>query len=235
MAKESSACVTVGTGGVGESGASSLLIHTVGGPTSKMVVLRNTGTSLCPNTGAVAALIENGVPVAVGNLTTLGSSIQSEAAPGANIAAVIHTFPMFNRVVCVRLGELTVQLDECDLVTASRKTGDEGGVLTTSNIATRDWNAWNDLMPPKPDEFHVVGEVQVPNPGVDVLLAPRLPQGINPRILLLDLILIQRPGNWTQLLVWKQARYDKLNAKYESVQIFFGADVIATMPVDIVQ
>ena len=26
------------------------------------------------------------------------------------------------------------------------------------NVETRDWYAWINLMPPKPDDFHVVGE-----------------------------------------------------------------------------
>lgn len=60
---------------------------------------------------------------------------------------------------------------------------------------------WNDTMPPKPDTFHMVGEVQVPNPGVEVLLAPRTPQGINPQTLLLTLLLVQRAGVWPQLVV----------------------------------
>ena len=232
---DSNACVTVAKGGVGESGASSLLTHTVSGPTSKMIVLRNVGTSLCANTWGVASLFINGVPTASGNISQEGSSIQTEAAPGAHVAAVVHAVPNFNRILCVRLGELSVNLDECDLVTLAGDKDRQGGILSSANIATRDWYAWNDTMPPKPDVFHVVGEVQVPNPGVDVMLVPRNPQGINPKILLLDIHLSQRPGIWPQVVVWKQARYDKTNAVYESVQIFFGDDTIVNIPVDIVQ
>lgn len=234
MASNSSACVTVATGGVGESGSSSLLIHTVSGPTSKMIVLRNAGSSLCPNTGAVAILTVNGLPVAFGSITAPGGSIQYEASPGSQIAAVIHTIPLFNGILCVRLGELTAKLQECDLVDLAPTTDRQGSVLTLDQIATRGWYAWNNLMPPKPDDFHIVGEVEVPNPGVEVLLVPKSPQGINPRILLLDLFLIQKPGIWPQIVVWKQARYDKVNVTYDSVQVFYGSTVIADVPVDTV-
>jgi len=54
----------------------------------------------------------------------------------------------------------------------------EGHVLVDAKIETRDWYAWNDLQPPGPPHFHVVGEVQVPNPGVHTLLVPKSPQGM---------------------------------------------------------
>ena len=99
---------------------------------------------------------------------------------------------------------------------------------------TQNWYAWINLMPPPPNDFHVVGDVLVPNPGVDVFLSPKEPQGINPTILLMDLSLVQRPGMWPQVLTWKQARYDKITPHnlYRSVQIFSGDEIIAEMPVN---
>lgn len=113
----------------------------------------------------------------------------------------------------------------------------EGQCLPCKGIETRDWYAWINLMPPPPDELHVVGEVYVPNPGVDPFLTPRTPQGINPKILLLDLYLIQRPGIWPQVFVWKQARYDKIvrGMQYTQVQVFCGDEVIADVTVEEVQ
>jgi hypothetical protein len=109
----------------------------------------------------------------------------------------------------------------------------EGRCLPCQGTETRDWYAWLNLMPPPPDDFHVVGEVYVPNPGVDPFLTPRVPQGFNPSILLLNLYLIQRPGVWPAVQVWKQARYDKIGApiKYTQVQIFCDEEVIADIPV----
>ena len=107
----------------------------------------------------------------------------------------------------------------------------EGHVLAEAKIETRDWYAWNDLQPPGPPHFHVGGEVQVPNPGVHTLLVPKMPQGINPLILLLDLYLKQEPGVWPPVVVWVPARYDKQPGYYRQVQIFYGKQVIADLPV----
>lgn len=114
---------------------------------------------------------------------------------------------------------------------------EQGSVLPCSNIKSRDWHAWIDMMPPGPNHLHVVGEVYVPNPGINPILVPREPQGINPRILLLDLLLIQSPGMWPQVFVWKQARYDKIvqGNQYDRVTIFCGESAIADIEVKIVQ
>ncbi len=116
MASGSSPCVQVGKGGVGESGASSILVHQVTGKTSKLAVVRTLETSLCGNTGAVAVLVVNGVSAAHGNITAKGSSIQAEAKPGDWVVAIVHTVPLFNNIMCVRLGELYFGLDQCHLV-----------------------------------------------------------------------------------------------------------------------
>jgi hypothetical protein len=110
------ACVAVAKGGVGESGASLRLVHKVEAKLQKLMVLRNVESSLCPDTGAVAMLVVNGQLVAQGNIT--GSSIQTPdtVKSGDIVVAIVHTFPLFNGVMCVRLGELNVVLEECDLV-----------------------------------------------------------------------------------------------------------------------
>ena len=105
-------------------------------------------------------------------------------------------------------------------------------------METRNWYAWLNEMPPKPDDFHVTGEVKVANPGMQALLTMREPQGINPQVLLLDLHLIQQPGMWPQVLTWVQARYDSVicpnGVKYQHVEIFYENQSIASMDVDIV-
>ena len=119
MAKyKGGACVAVAEGGVGESGASSFLLHKVTAKIQKIMVLRNVNSSLCPNTGAVGMLVVNGNPVAQGDITKKGSSIQTPGTvkSGDVVVAIVHTVPNFKQIVCIRLGELSVVLDECDLV-----------------------------------------------------------------------------------------------------------------------
>jgi hypothetical protein len=113
---QSGACTTVANGGVGESGASSFLLHQVSGASTQVAVLRNVESSLCPNTGAVGVLVVNGQPTAQADISEAGSSIQSEVSPGDVVAAIVHTVPRFNEIACVRLGELSVVLEICDLV-----------------------------------------------------------------------------------------------------------------------
>lgn len=115
-AQASSPCTTVGTGGVGESGSSRVLIHEVTGKLEIVMVLRTTETSLCPNTGAYAVLLVNGQPQAHGMITEDGSSIQANARPGDQVVALVHTVPLLNEIQCIRLGELSFRLDQCDLV-----------------------------------------------------------------------------------------------------------------------
>jgi hypothetical protein len=109
-------------------------------------------------------------------------------------------------------------------------------VVSCAGAATRQWYAWLNTMPPKPDDFHVTGEVQVANPGIEALLLKREPQGINPSILLLDLHLVQKPGIWPAKVSWAQARYDEVPAagSYTEVNVFCESKAIARMDVQIV-
>ena len=106
-------------------------------------------------------------------------------------------------------------------------------LVTAGKIKTRAWSAWNNKMPPPPDDVHVIGEVYVSNPGVEPRLRLHQPQGINKTILLLDLYLYQKPGIWPQVFVWAKTRYDAIAkpSRYKQAQIIFGGATIATMPV----
>jgi hypothetical protein len=239
--KSSSPCVEVAKGGVGESGASSLVVHPVSAKIAKLMVLRTVASSLCPNTGAVAILSVNGSVQASGTITAVGSSIQAEAGPGDWVAGIVHTVPLFNDISCIRLGELSYRLDECDLVTTAKGSGEttatttaaSGSVVPCQGVQTRDWYAWNDLMPPGPNDLHVVGEVYVPNPGVDPYLLPRHPPAKG-KTLALELVLVQRPGVWPQMLVWKPVRYDKVlrGRGYRTVEIYCGDQKIETIDIE---
>ncbi len=89
------ACLAVAKGGVGESGASSQLIHQDKCKIAKLMVLKTVESSLCRNTGAVGILIINGTPKAFGDITKPGSTIQAEAKPGDNIWSQRNSFDFF--------------------------------------------------------------------------------------------------------------------------------------------
>lgn len=50
-----------------------------------------------------------------------------------------------------------------------------------------EWDAWLDTMPPGPASVHVSGKAQCPSAGYALRVVRQVPQGINPRDLLLPL------------------------------------------------
>jgi len=99
---------------------------------------------------------------------------------------------------------------------------------------TAHWYAWLDLMPPTPDHLLVTGEVLVANPGVQPMLVVHEPQGINQRVLMLDLLLCQQPGMWPQILVWKPVKFRRTGRalRYDQVDILCGGQIIVSIPVE---
>lgn len=103
----------------------------------------------------------------------------------------------------------------------------------------RDWYAWLNTMPPPPDDFHVIGDVTVGNPGVEAVLTMSEPQGINASILMLDLNLVQKPGIWPQVISCAQARFDRIlppnSTRYTSVEIRSNGQLVGKVDnIDIV-
>ena len=117
------------------------------------------------------------------------------------------------------------------------ETYEQQHVLACDGTKTQNWTAWLDTRPPKPDHLHVTGEVEVSNPGVQAILLKKVPQGINPEILLLDLHLVQQPGIWPAVISTAQARYDETlcdgQPAYKEVSILCGSDVIETIEVQV--
>ncbi len=98
-------------------------------------------------------------------------------------------------------------------------------------VTCKEWYAWINTQPFSPPSLHVIGGVEVGNPGVDAILTKRAPGGFNPAILMLDLSLYQKPGIWPQVVTCASARYDEVLPKdpksYSSVEIYHGADLVA--------
>ena len=107
-------------------------------------------------------------------------------------------------------------------------------VIKGENFDKGAWHAWINNFPGGPPSFHVRGEVWVGNPGVEALLFTKYPQGINKDILLLELVLVQKPGVWTQVPVLTEAKYDRAGRKftYTEVKILSDGNEIASVPVE---
>jgi len=83
-----------------------------------------------------------------------------------------------------------------------------------------DWHAWHDRMPGKRATLHVVGRCVFPTGGYAVSLELAEPQGINPRIYLLDLIVVPPTGPVTQVVTEVPVHYREVtDAVYSHVQI----------------
>jgi hypothetical protein len=91
---------------------------------------------------------------------------------------------------------------------------------------TRNWKAWQNLQPPGPPRLIVTGEVQTTNDNQTPNLQEHTPQGINEKILLLDLT-ITTSGTGGAVLGWKPVRFQK-NIKpnqYSSVDVLSVAQI----------
>ncbi len=84
----------------------------------------------------------------------------------------------------------------------------------------RDWSAWHDHEPPGPPVLHVRGECEFPTAGYSVELRRHVPQGINPRDLLLDLIVHEPSGPAADVITVVEARYrEETDVEHDTVTI----------------
>ena len=83
------------------------------------------------------------------------------------------------------------------------------------------WQAVQDSMPPGPSRLTVTGRCTFPTPGYKVTLRDAVPQGINPRILLLRKTVTPPKGFVPQVITTVPVRYVKSRAtiKYTNVTI----------------
>ena len=102
-------------------------------------------------------------------------------------------------------------------------------------LETKNWRAWIDLKPPRPNRFHIASDVLAGNPGVQALLVVQEPEGITPAILQLELRLIQQSGEWPPIPTWVKAEYYQMLApggvKRTQVDIVVNGAPFATVPV----
>lgn len=114
--EEKSPCTVIESGSVGEIAESVMLTHQLSSEYSKMLVLRRKESSLCPNTGVIAIVVIDGEVVASGSINSEGSTLTHELQQNETAVVVVRTVPVFNDIVCIQLGELSFDLEECDLI-----------------------------------------------------------------------------------------------------------------------
>ena len=104
-----------------------------------------------------------------------------------------------------------------------------------SNPDEKEFKAWLDKMPGANNTLHVTGTVTVPTTGWTVTLTEAVPQGINPKILILEVKKVKPYGVSGDMVSHIPVRFDKPHSPdYTEVTVRDdGGDF--TIPVEIVQ
>lgn len=77
-----------------------------------------------------------------------------------------------------------------------------------------DWKAWHDNEPPGPVRLYVTGKCTFPTTGYKVELKPRVPQGINPTIYILDKAVHKPSGPAGDVVTTVEVRYEETTNKH---------------------
>lgn len=98
---------------------------------------------------------------------------------------------------------------------------------------TSAFSAWIDLQPPGPSKLIVIGKVVTNGGNLVPQLTERVPQGINPTILLLDLTIEDTGGVGTTDVAPRDVRFEMAadEGAYSSVEIYAGGDLCETITV----
>jgi hypothetical protein len=93
-----------------------------------------------------------------------------------------------------------------------------------------EWEAWHDRRPGAPPTLIVTGKCKFPDESYQAKLRRREPQGINPKDLLLELIVTEEP-DWEEMESTLEVRYEEqTDFEYDTVTIL--PDVV-TVPVKV--
>jgi hypothetical protein len=94
----------------------------------------------------------------------------------------------------------------------------EGGEVPTAT--SQRWTAWHDRMPGYAATLHIDGECEFPTPGFAAALRPAHPQGPNPLIYLMDLIVVPPLGPAPPVVTRVPVQYsEQTAANYAQVQV----------------
>lgn len=92
--------------------------------------------------------------------------------------------------------------------------------MTQKEHNCSDWSAVHDFMPPRPARLTVTGQCTFPTPGYKVSLKRKVPQGINPAILILEKVVVAPTGIVPQLVTKVPVQYSETtDQRYTDVQV----------------
>ncbi|UWQ36564.1 hypothetical protein K3552_13775 [Leisingera aquaemixtae] len=96
-----------------------------------------------------------------------------------------------------------------------------------------DFSAWINLMPPSSGTLIVVGRVVTNGGDLQPKLTERIPQGINPQILILDLTIEQTGGPGTNDVAQRDVRFEKQasQGQHSTVEIYFEGEQCTSLEI----
>jgi len=98
--------------------------------------------------------------------------------------------------------------------------------MTEKKSNCTDWTAIHDFMPPGPARLTVRGKCTFPTPGYTVTLKKKVPQGINPAILLLDKTVTPPSGPRSDVVTTIDVKYEEVtNYRYTEVELSDGTKI----------
>lgn len=98
---------------------------------------------------------------------------------------------------------------------------------------SRKWNARIDLMPVNPPTLYVFGQVETSASNYVPKLTEASPQGINEKILILDLDIVSTGGAGTQDVQYRDANFERRveRGQYTHVEIHFHGSFVVVIEV----
>jgi len=103
-----------------------------------------------------------------------------------------------------------------------------------TNSDQSEFKAWIDKMPGANNTLHVTGKVTVPTTGYHVSLVEAVPQGINPKVLILEVKKVKPTGPAGQMIEHLPVRYDKPKSSDYTEVTIRGDGPEFSIPVEIV-
>ncbi|QIF02403.1 hypothetical protein [Roseimicrobium sp. ORNL1] len=114
--------------------------------------------------------------------------------------------------------------------------GKQAWQLRCHDAQTGYWKAWANLQPGPggPKDLHVTAKAEVNSGGWEVKLTKRSPQGINPRILQLELHVTSPSGPATQVKTELDVKYTEKGGAplFDKVEVFCGERLLTTKLVE---
>lgn len=103
-----------------------------------------------------------------------------------------------------------------------------------ASLETRNWFAWENNMPPGPVRLQVTGEVKTPSAHQVPRLTRAVPQGINPRILILNLTVEETGKTGPEVVDFRRAYYEEecRPEQFTDVQINCEGSLLQMIKVD---